>query len=80
MFVNKHFKYLGCALLESKFSYNAGPSAHYFFVKTKTSVDFQICISVPLIVFKMFWLSHKFINEIRCLIMFNEMIYQQNIC
>ena len=40
MFVNKHFRYLCC--------YNAKPSAYYFYVKRKISVDFQICISVPL--------------------------------
>ena len=28
--------------------YNAKPSAYYFHVKTKISVDFHICISVPL--------------------------------
>ena len=33
---------------KNKRSYNAKPSANYFYVKTKTSVEFHICISVPL--------------------------------
>ena len=33
---------------KSKCCYNAKPLAYYFCVKTKMSVDFQICISVPL--------------------------------
>ena len=33
---------------KSKCCYDAKPSAYYFQVKTKISVDFQICISVPL--------------------------------
>ena len=33
---------------KSKCCYNAKPSAYYFYVRTKISVDFQICISVPL--------------------------------
>ena len=32
-----------------KLFYNAKTSAYYFYVKTIISVDFQICISVPLI-------------------------------
>ena len=47
MFVNKHFIYLGYGS-KSKCCYNAKPSAYYFHVKTKISVDFQISISVPL--------------------------------
>ena len=39
--------YLGCAWLKNKCCYNVKPSA-YFYVKTKISVDFQICISIPL--------------------------------
>ena len=31
-----------------KCCYNAKPSAYYFYLKTKISVDFQICISVHL--------------------------------
>ena len=31
-----------------KSCYNAKPLAYYFYVKTKISIDFQICISVPL--------------------------------
>ena len=49
MFVNKHFIYLGCASSKSKCCYHAEPSAYYFYVKTNISIDFQICISVPLI-------------------------------
>ena len=33
---------------KSKWCYNAKPSAYYFYVKTKVSVDFQICIGAPL--------------------------------
>ena len=33
---------------KSKRSHNAKPSAYYFYVKTKVSVKFHICISVPL--------------------------------
>ena len=36
---------------ESKRSYNAKPSAYYFYVRTKISAEFYICISVPLILF-----------------------------
>ena len=28
--------------------YNVKPMAYYFYVKTKISVDFQVCITVPL--------------------------------
>ena len=45
MFVNKPLIYLGCASL---CCYNAKPLTYYFYVKTKTSVDFQNCINVPL--------------------------------
>ena len=48
MFVNKHFIILGVHISKSKRCYNAKPSAYYFYVKTKLSVDFRICISVPL--------------------------------
>ena len=48
MFVNKHFIYLGAHNSKIKSCCNAKPSANYFYVKTKISVDFQICISVPL--------------------------------
>ena len=33
---------------KNKRSYNAKSSAYYFYVKTKISVEFSICISVPL--------------------------------
>ena len=28
--------------------FNVTPSVHYFYVKTRTFADFQICINVPL--------------------------------
>ena len=50
MFVNKYFIHLsGAHNSKSKWCYNAELSAYYFYVKTKISIDFQICISVPLI-------------------------------
>ena len=33
---------------KSKRCYNAKPSAYYFCVRTKISLNFRICISVPL--------------------------------
>ena len=33
---------------ESKYCYNVRPLTCDFYVKTKISIDFQICISVPL--------------------------------
>ena len=48
MFVNKHFIILGVHISKSKRCDNAKPSTYYFYVKTKLSVDFRICISVPL--------------------------------
>ena len=33
---------------KSKCCYNARPWAYYFYVKADMSVDFQICINVPL--------------------------------
>ena len=33
---------------KNKYCYNAKHSAYHLYVKTKISVDFQICISVPL--------------------------------
>ena len=32
----------------SKYCFNAKPLAYYFYVKAKITIDFQICISVPL--------------------------------
>ena len=40
---------------KSKWCYNAKPSAYYFYVKTKVSVDFQICIGAPLMKKNSFW-------------------------
>ena len=48
IFVNKHFIYLAAHNSTCKYCYNAKLSADYFYVKTKISIDFQICISVPL--------------------------------
>ena len=48
MFVNNHLYILGLHISERNWCYNAIPSGHCFYVKTKILVDFQICISVPL--------------------------------
>ena len=37
---------------ESKRCYNVIPSVHYFYVNTKMSVDFQICISVSFLAYR----------------------------
>ena len=50
MFVNKIFTYLGRAYLrKQEVLYNAIPSVHYFYINSKILADFQICISVSLI-------------------------------
>ena len=49
MFVNKHFTNTGSYISKCKQCQNEKPSAYYFNVKTKISLDFHICISVPLI-------------------------------
>ena len=46
---------LGAHNSKSKWCYNAKPSAYYFYVKTKVSVDFQICIGAPLMKKNSFW-------------------------
>ena len=46
-------------LYTHKCCYNAKPSAYFFYVKTKMSVDFQICISVPLCFVMTFWSCRK---------------------
>ena len=38
----------GVHISENKRRYNVIPSVHWFYVKTKMSADFQICIIVPL--------------------------------
>ena len=43
---------------------NAKPSAYYFYVKTKMSVDFHICIIVPLNSSLAFIPNKWFIKEI----------------
>ena len=50
MFVNKHFTNTSVDISKSKRFQNAKPSAYYFYVKPKMSLDFQIYIGVPLIV------------------------------
>ena len=47
MFVNKHFIITGVYISKIKRCYNSKLSAYYFQVKTKISVEFHICISVP---------------------------------
>ena len=59
MFVNKLFAYLTCAYLtfayhtctKSKTCFNAKSSRYYLHMKTNILADFQICISVPLMLF-----------------------------
>ena len=49
MFVNKYLFHISRVRITcTKCCYNAKPSACYFCLKRKISVDFQICISVPL--------------------------------
>ena len=47
MFVNKHFIDTGVYISKSKRSYKAKTSAYYSYVRTKTPLNFPICISVP---------------------------------
>ena len=49
MFVDKLFTYLACKYLKIKRCFNMKSSTYYFHKKTKILADFQICISVPLI-------------------------------
>ena len=49
MFVNKLFIYLTCAYLKSKRCFHVKLSTYYFHIKMKILADFQICISLPLI-------------------------------
>ena len=58
MSVNKHFISLKCTTQKVNAD-NAKPSAYYFYVKTKVSVDFQICISVPLMFYAPLPLTNK---------------------
>ena len=48
MFVNKHFINTAVYISKSKRRYNAKPSAHYFYMRTKIPLNVRICISVPL--------------------------------
>ena len=54
MFVNKHFTNAGAYNSKSKRCLNAKHLAYYFYIKTKISLGFHICISVPLIRLKLF--------------------------
>ena len=47
MFANKHFINTGEYISKSKPRYNTKTSAYYFYVRTKTQLNFPICISVP---------------------------------
>ena len=49
MFVIKHFIFSGAHNSKSRCCYTAKLSTYYFYVKTKISIDFENCISVPLI-------------------------------
>ena len=48
MFVNKHFISANVYISKSKRCYNAKPLAYYFYMRTKISLNFHFCISVPL--------------------------------
>ena len=48
MFVDKHFINTGAYISKSKRCYNEKPSAHYFCMRMKIPLNFNICISVPL--------------------------------
>ena len=60
MFVNNHFTFLTCAISKIKMRYNVESSTYYFIVKTKILLDFQICISVPLLTSYMFCFWYLF--------------------
>ena len=46
----KNFSHISCAYIsETKIFFNVKSSTYYFPKKTNISVDFHICISVPLI-------------------------------
>ena len=51
---------LGGISQKNKQFHNVKPSAYHFYMKTKISVEFHICISVPLIMRK---LSQIFVQE-----------------
>ena len=42
------------------------PSVHYFYVKTNMLADFQICISIPLIIYILIHLYHRPRNLHNC--------------
>ena len=48
IFVNKHFINKGEYISKSKRCYNAKPSAYYFYMRTNITLNFCICISIPL--------------------------------
>ena len=47
MLLNKHFINKGTHISKRKRYYNAKPSSHYFYVRTKVALNFCICITVP---------------------------------
>ena len=49
MFVKKHFNISDVHNSKSKYYCNAKLSAYYLYIEINVSVDFQICISEPLI-------------------------------
>ena len=62
MFLNKHFIISGVYISKSKQCYTAKPSAYHFYEKTKISVDFYICSSVPLIILNLKQISIFFLS------------------
>ena len=48
MVVNKHFINTDGYISKSKRCYNAKPSAYYFYMRKKITLNFHIYISVPL--------------------------------
>ena len=49
MFLNKLFSYLSALISKCKSCFNVESSTYYFHVKKMTLADFEICISLPLI-------------------------------
>ena len=57
MFVNKISHISRAHISKSKMYFNVKSSTYYFHMKTKTLADFEMCISVPLILATAY--SHK---------------------
>ena len=49
MFVNKHFINADASISKSKRCYHLKSSAYCFYMRKKITLNFRICISVPLI-------------------------------